>query len=405
MATVMDTRRIESTPKLRWHEGEPAPVETLRSVVGYRILLPLLMLPFLGAILGAVMSPVPANRFLAESVVMVHANDGGPGNPAEWRAFVDALWLPPVISATRSNAAPRDSLESVRGRIDALGDPTSGLVRVRGRSDNQATAMVLADTATEQALVYMRRVAFSNLVETEAKTDWEFEDGADGWASTLSRFASRPKVIAVTHAHARFGSSSLRIDCRARRGGCGAAIAIQRPFGPGIAYEANAYLSALRPTRLRLVFGGSSKDVAVSQTLRVGSAWRLFTLTWTPKSRFPSAELATQATSGGHHVYFVDSARVRDPFQPLQPAAQRAEVAQEAAIRARRAAVEDRYTLASAAQPSGTLASSTGRAVLVGAAIGLAALIGGMLLANWSNRRRRRQKAERKPDPEIQPIP
>jgi hypothetical protein len=67
-------------------------------------------------------------------------------------------------------------------------------------------------------------------------------------------------------------------------------------------------------------------------------------------------------------------------------------------LRARRAAAEDRYTLASVAQPSGTLAPSTGRWALVGALIGLIAAVGGLALAGLA---RRRQKAQHQPHPKI----
>jgi hypothetical protein len=364
----------------------------------------------LGAILGASLHPLPADRFQADAIVVIQPDvpAPGPGSDAQTtyrRSFADAIELPQVAeAAVRAGVAGVDAAD-VPDRVSVVGEGRSNIVRVRARGVSLPQAVTLADAVAAQAVAFMRRAARSNLVETGLAMSYDFENSDDGWtARTL--FSSAVATLGAARGGAETGTGRLSFVCTGKDIGCGPGVAISRPFVPGTQYAARAFVrsdGASRP--LRLVLGSAGDDVGVGKPVRLDDSYQQLTVTWTPQRLVGSATLGLQTTEEGRVAASVDRVTVVDPSEvgAVDIAAADRSASLSTDLRARRAAASERYSNVGNAASVGTMDAGTGRWAILGGVVGILAVCSGFALAAAA-RRSSHQHPDDKPDTQVEPV-
>jgi len=341
-----------------------------------------------GALFGAAMRPLKQDRFLAEAVVGVESSDAS-DQAKIWRTFADTLELPQVgRSAARAGNLGIDPSE-IAGRVEAVGDPRTKILRVRARADSDALAAALADAVTTQAIEFSRRAARENLVDPTVHSTFDFEDGLDGFTSR-TLFTTPAEGLRQTSGGVTPGSRTLAFRCALPQQGCGPGTRIRATFNPGTQYMARARAVSSRGSApVRLVLGSSSTDVAVGDSTVVKrDRFTPLRVTWTPSRPATSAVVALQTTSAKRVDLRLDNVEVFDPAQAqVDPGTETRANRIASVLRARRAANADAYVRVAAATPSGTVGSSTAGWVALGGGLGVVMALAGLLLARQARRR------------------
>ena len=388
-------RSVQQPERGQGRADETVPATPSGSVGTSRLLGLVVVAAAIGALLGASLHPLPTDRFQADAIVVVQpdvtgSRDGGVAQAGHWRAFADAVELPQVAEAAARASPAGVEASDIPERVRAVGDPSSNIVRVRARGASFPDAVALADAVAAQAVGFMRRAARSNLVRSDPRTAYDFEDGLDGWTAG-SLYSTPSESLNQQRGGARTGNGRLSFVCDGARAGCGPGATVSRPFGPGTRYLAQAYVRASgNSRRMRLVLGSDSRNVAAGEPVRVDhDGYKRLTVAWTPSRHADNATLALQTTERGRVAASVDTAIVVDPTEgPVDEdaAVRSASIVDE--VRARRAAAGDRYANIGAAASAGVLDGATWRWSLFGAALGVLAAGGGLALAAAARRRR-----------------
>lgn len=278
----------------------------------------------MGAILGASLHPLPEDRFQADAVVVVLPSDNRRSNSnlsteATTRALASAAELPQVAARAALAAPALDLSEGrTRGRINAIGDLRSGLIRVRARGASAAIARALADAVAEQSVSFVRRATEPDLVEGSVGARFTFDRGAEGWTSG-SLFSRPADDLSTVRVQAQDGAGALGFVCAAGGPGCGPGVRIVQTFVPGQPYVARAFgrtVGGASPTRL--VVGADSGDVAAGPTVTLGSAYRELTVRWTPRAQTEGATLAVQTRTGDRAILRIDTVSLGGPLGASQ---------------------------------------------------------------------------------------
>ena len=352
-------------------------------------------LTLVGAIVGAGLGATPQERFVAESVVAVQADNGSVDaaelHRSQWRTAADAALLPSVLQAAAAGdtGSERPSLQSLRNRVTVVGSPGTSLLRIRARDRSPAAARALAVAVAQETVFFLRQVSRSNLRVDDGVQGYSFEAGLDGWSRGASLFNLLPTRLA-RRPSGQTGEFSLRVDC-AGPTGCGPHTRPRGPFAAAARYRAAAYVRATRPgARVRLVLGSSREDVATGAPVTLSDTrWRLLTVSWTPRANSTTAELATQTVSAGKLVMYLDGVVVGEDRSGIDQGVQSAADEASRTIRARRVAAGDRYAVLGTASSAGELDSDTVRSTLVGGLLGLALAVSALAAAELARRRQR----------------
>jgi hypothetical protein len=353
-------------------------VSRLRGSAGAAAAL-LVLAAAVGAAVGALLRPSPANPYAADSVISIQpdvppAPDEVARQRGRWERASEALTLPQVM--TRASALTHLPVAFLRARLSARGNSDSALFVIRARGVSEKQAVAIASAATNATIEFLR-VTSGNPGAGSSRSSFDFEGSAQDWGLGHSLFLLPPASTAATTGSGHAGRGFLRTRCTTRRAGCGTWVSVARAFSPGKVYSAAAWVRAPRGrVPLRVGFGSSPEDVADGKTVQVSSAWKRITVKWTPRSLVGSSEVHVQVNGPGPATFDTDDAVVRGPGGRL-PSSQGLDI-------------PDRYSLVGPPQASSKLRSDTATAALIGGAISLAAAGGGLALG-WVARRRRHQ--------------
>lgn len=345
---------------------------------------------FSGAAAGALLHPSADDRFRAEAVLAIESSPTSSleRREAAWRRVAAAVRLPVVLSAANRAIGAQDGGSSLAGRVSALGDPRSSLVRVRARATSQEQADRLADAATRVAIETATRASTGPPVRATPNTAFDFETSREGWGRARSAFNLPPRSVTLQRGGARSGRQSLRVECPQNKDGCGPAVVVDAAFNRGTAYTATAYARkpAGRSARLRMVMGANPADLATGRYVVVSRRWMPLRVRWTPQRSDFSAEIGLQA-AGGAATFNVDGVELFD--RTTSSASVRAERRLAVKRRAERAALADRYTILARAEAVDAVELPTARSALLGAGFGLTVALGGLLASHLARRRHR----------------
>jgi hypothetical protein len=335
------------------------------------------LVAFAGAAIGAIARPPPSNPHTADAVIAIQLDLPAPSNEpvlqrARWRKAAEALRLPQVVSRTATIVNLPESAVSSEGRLTARGRPEAGLFVIRARGATTDEARRLVSAATEATIEFLR---LSTGTTGAARTAFDFESGAQGWGVGRSAFVLPPASTRPVRGGAFAGRGLLRTRCPDAREGCGTWVTVHRTFSPGIVYTATAWVRAVAGrVPLRLALGSSPEDVADGPTASASQGWTKIAVKWTPRALVGAAEVDVQVNGPGPATFDVDQASVRGP-RGRYPTPRAFDV-------------PGRYVVVGQPQSSGKLRAPTVTSALVGAAIGLAAALGGLAFG-WFARRRR----------------
>lgn len=335
-----------------------------------------------GAAVGALLRPSPANPYSADAVISIQPDSPSPPDEvarqrARWVRAAQALTLPQVL--TRASAITHQPVEFMRARLTVRGNPDTALFVINARGVSAKEALATAEGATTATIEFLR-VTNGNPGAGSARTSFDFEGSAQDWGRGHSLFLLPPASTAATTGGGFRGSGFLHTRCTTTRAGCGTWVTVARAFEPGKIYSATAWVRAPRGrVPLRLNFGSSPDDVANGATVQAPTRWRKLQVKWAPSSLVGSSELNVQVNGRGPATFDSDQAVVLGPGGKLPTS--------------RGLDIPDRYSLVGPAQASGRLRSDTASSALVGGLIGLAAAAGGLALG-WLARRRRHEREQ-----------
>ncbi len=334
-----------------------------------------------GAAVGALLRPSPANPYAADAVISIQpdvppAPDELARQRGRWERAAEALTLPQVLARTATLTHLPVAL--LRDRLSAPGDPDSALFVIHARGVSEREAIGIAAAATSATVEFLR-VTSGNAGAGSSRTSFDFEGSAQDWGLGQSLFLLPPASTVARVGNGFSGPGFLRTKCIVTRPGCGTWVTVGRAFTPGRVYSASAWVRAPRGrVPLRLGFGSSADDVADGRTVQATSRWRKIKVNWTPHSLVGSSEVHVQVNGSGAATFDTDAVAVRGPGGRLPPS--------------KGLDIPDRYSLVGPPQASGKLRSDTASSALVGGVIGLAAAAGGLAFGLLA--RRRRHEAE-----------
>jgi hypothetical protein len=340
-----------------------------------------LLVTALGAAIGALARPAPANPYTADSVISIQPD--APAAPdeltrqrARWQRADQALKLPQVLSRTAVLSGL--SASQLKSRISARGNPDSGLFVIHARGVTGGESIGIAAAATTATIEFLR-VNSGNTSGGSSRTAFGFANGvAEDWGLGHSVFLLPPSSTVAEGGSGFKSPGFLRTVCSTVHPGCGTWVNVAKVFSPGRVYSASAWVRATKGSvPLRLGFGSSPEDVADGTTVKATRRWARIRVKWTPRSLVGSAELHVQVNGGGAATFDVDEVAVHSAGGKL--------------AESKGLDIPDRYTVVGPPQSSGKLRTDTVTAALVGAGIGLAAALGGLAFGVLASRRRRHQ--------------
>ena len=292
-------------------------------------------------------------------------------------------------------------------RIRVLGDPGSGLARVRARGSSSTQATQLAAATAGQAVQFLRGVARANLISDTRRSSFGFDGGRESWPSrsVFSNARVAPQR-GLPRRHTQEPEPLSSLAPRPQRSVAVRGVRLIGPFEPGVQYAARGYVRAASGrTAVRFVLGADSGDVSVGKPQTLGGGGYVpLDVRWTPSKGDPSSILALQ-TSGSIATVLLDAVSVEQPrLAPADQQTSRAAQSDLIAARAQRAATADRFIDVGEATPVADLPSSTGSSSLLGALLGALAALTGWLLgsrcpASPRSRGRVRPRLEGRGDP------
>jgi hypothetical protein len=148
-------------------------------------------------------------------------------------------------------------------------------------------------------------------IESAAVTRSSFDQSSEAWDLGSGIFLLPPNRIAPTRALAHTGAGSLEATCVTLvAGGCGPYLRLERTFRKDAAYAAAGWINAKRGTRIRLVLGSNSRDVAVGTIADGGGGWTRLSVSWIPKADANLGIAAFQVMSRGTSHFNVDDVEV-----------------------------------------------------------------------------------------------
>jgi hypothetical protein len=254
----------------------------------------------LGAALGAGIHPA-SSLVRSESQLSVVAPTASL-QPIAWHTVGQVLKLP----ALRAQIAQLGGIETTALHIGTSGDPQSSLITVYGDASNGPQAELLANSAASVAVNFLRQT-----IGATALTRSTFEESSESWDLGAGMFVLPPRQINPTRAVAHAGVGSLEVSCLTLVvGGCGPYLRLERAFVVGRAYEAAGWVKAPTGARLRIVLGGSPRDVAVGATTNGGAHWKRLSVTWVPQSSGNLAVAVFQVMSLGAAHFNVDDVEI-----------------------------------------------------------------------------------------------
>jgi hypothetical protein len=323
----------------------------------------------LGAALGAGIHPA-SSLVRSESQLSVAAPTAGLQAIA-WHTVGQALKLP----ALRSQIAQLGGVEASALRIGTSGDPRSALITVYAEADTGPQAELLANSAASVVVNFLRQTVQAAVVSRSP-----FEASTELWDIGYGIFALRPLRVNATHTVAHSGVGSLEVNCETPvPGGCGPYLRLERAFRVGRSYSAVGWVKATPGTRIRLVLGASSSDVAVGSVANGTGRWEQLSVTWTPQSSSNLAVTVFQVMSLGPSHFNIDDVAVGP-----QAAVQRGETTSASAAA---------YRTIAPATASSTLGSGhTAEWAAGGAAAGLLVAAAAAAAATAAARRRSRKR-------------
>jgi hypothetical protein len=187
-------------------------------------------------------------------------------------------------------------------RLGTRGNPQSSLITIFADAGTSGSAEFVANSAASAAVNFLKED-----LDSGAVARFPLDHSAEGWDTGAGIYVLPPGVTkpGVNPAHA--GEGSLEATCKVLVvGGCGPYSRLERPAFKGRVYEASGWVQALHPVSLRLVMGSSPTDVAVAETVRVGTVWRHITVQWIPHAGTSAFVAAVQIMSVGEATLRVD---------------------------------------------------------------------------------------------------
>lgn len=272
-----------------------------------------MLLPCLGAAIGAASHPKPDSRFGSEATVAVRrdAPKTGAISGAQLQVgqYAAAVMVPEVIEAARVLAkSGRTSSEIARG-MTVLVEPGPQLVRIRVRDTNEAAASALAAALATISVNYVRARTFLRRSGTHVLGAFEDPVGRP-WGAVTSRFATPPRDTRTTLGSARFGVGKLRVTCPATST-CGAAVRIYGSFRAGIRYTAEGWIRSPRSHgAAQLVFGMAATNRAVTAAQGLTPTWRRIRVAWTPRRHAVWTDVVFRTTSSDRWPFELDGVRL-----------------------------------------------------------------------------------------------
>lgn len=281
-----------------------------------------------GAIVGATTHPLPADRFQAEAVVAVqHRGTGGGDSPANvdagraaWRMFAQAIELPQVAQVAAGSVSGVEASD-IPNQVHAVGDPASGILRLRARGATQTQAEELADAVALKASTLLQAATADGEGGSQPVAAFDFENETmSGWL-THSFFTVPVSRLSISHGAAHTGRLALRFTCTPSAGsGCGPGVQLAGFFDSNTTYTGRVFMRALRGSgRLRVVLGASATDVATGPFLEVDphKGYLAMSVKWTPARPEGAAVMAIQTDRPTGLTATVDSVLVTQPASSL----------------------------------------------------------------------------------------
>jgi hypothetical protein len=392
--TVLDRHLIRN------HLGRGSMVFAHRVVV-----LVVLVAMCLGAAFGALLLPLPADRFEAEAVVAVQPDSAPESQSNYWHAFAGAIKLRPVATAAAEVSPSGVVASDIPDRVRALGHPRSGLVRVRARGATVEQAIALANSVAVEGVSFMRHMARLDLERTYVEASFAFEDGPGQWAAQTD-FSRRTRTLRVLSGRAYAGTGRLFFSCEAGTAGCGPGVRLSRVFRAGVTYRARLFARSSNGNgRLSLVLGVPGGDVEVGRPVFLSSTkYRRLSVQWTPVRTSSEATLAVRTTGAAALDASIDNVTVTDFVDPkFGDSAARKARDLVAAQRVRRATAVDRFVVVERAVSVGERRGSAATRTALGA--GGAAIVAWVGLAfGAAAARRRGHQGEPGEDPPVKAV-
>ncbi len=274
----------------------------------------LLVLPVVGAAIGAVLHPLGANRYRAVTMLIPPPARPGGASPEQTSHLLAGLVR---AGAVRPDPLVLASISSAPGSVTTSVAP-GGSLAVIARARTSADAEAIANSVAVQ-LVSLGEVIDARASGQTGIVIGDFARGLDGWGAP-SVFSSSPRSLVLDHLHPRFGTADLAVNC-GRSPGCGIAHEIPYAVVPGVAYVATVWVRATgAPMSISVVFGRGPREYTATTPVTVTGSWRRLSVSWTPSTLSSIAELDVQRASGRGAGFAVGAADLRDPTLPGQAA-------------------------------------------------------------------------------------
>lgn len=266
-----------------------------------------------GAAIGAATNPKPEFRFGAEATIAVRrdAVNTGAISSAQLQVahYASAVVVPQVISDARSAARSSRSASEIAHDMTVVTEPGPQLVLIRVHDASEAAATALANALAVRALDYVFDRTFIGRGETHVLGAFE-DPGPRQWGAVTSTLASPPADLRAIQGSARFGSGKLRVTCRAVRT-CGASVRVYGSFRKRRTYTAEAWIRSKESrVALRLVFGSSTSNRAVSRPRRLTPSWQRVVVSWTPRRHAVWADVVIRTAAAAPSIFEIDGVRL-----------------------------------------------------------------------------------------------
>jgi hypothetical protein len=257
------------------------------------------------------------------------------------------------------------------------------------RSASRESAVDVLDAVTSQAEYWVARSHGGN---TGAAPLGNFENGAGGWWAQ-SQFNTPPEALETIASASKYGTHSASVTCE-RQPACGPAKIVAMPFARGQRITVSAWVRGQPGTRAVLVVGASPSDYVASPAVALSRSWRQVDATWYPRSSGSAVEVAVQRPGSTPGRFQVDGVVIGEA---------RPSGAQEERLFASLSDID-----VTAARPSDDVKVPTATwalgGALVGFAVALASVFAGRLAGRF-NASRGKEKPEKRPDSQLDPIP
>jgi hypothetical protein len=292
------------------------------------------VLPVIGAAVGAATHSTSDFRYQAEAVMVADANVLGIAEPSHdetsGRILAEAVELPPVVAAARTTADSERSIEEIVEHTHVEWSRGGGLARVVVEETSEERALALANAIAFQAMDFLRRVAATQGDRPLVLGD--FEETTSDWVGSESIFNTPPQRVERTLDEARYGSASLKVECPATPA-CGPTVRLYNRFEEGMTYTAEGYAKSTIRVPVTMVIGSSPKDVVTGPVRHLGLGWTRLQVTWTPSSNRSFAELGFQTVRGRRPAsFYIDGVSLAPPRASPSSSGRAFEKAQKAVV-------------------------------------------------------------------------